>query len=125
MPTLEKEQTDPKIVEEARRFLWDNFPEHKREFGKYETFNAFLDAAKAGRVKVYSSAPSMGGPTNETNDQRLKKLETEKEAQEFWDRTPAAREEFGRFQTFLAYWAAMRQGQVASYGFGWERPKQS
>lgn len=58
-----------------------------------------------------------------TSDRTLAALETEVEAQAFWNNSPKLREEFKRFETFKGYWAAMRAGQMAVYGFGWKRKK--
>lgn len=58
-----------------------------------------------------------------TSDKTLAALENEAEAKTFWDNSKKLRDEFGKFETFRGYWAAMRAGLVSVYGFAKQRKK--
>lgn len=132
--TLETLRAEDKPIltlrsEEEARDMYKRSALLKNEYPTVGCFigywRALKQKGKEEPARVRGSVPSMGGPTNETSDQQLRRLENEKEAKEFWDRTPAVREEFGEFKIFVSYWGAMRQGLVTPHGFGRKPPKKS
>jgi len=127
--TLETLQATDKAIltlwsEDEACSMYKRSPVLKNEYPSIECFIGYWKALTAGRARVLNTTPSTKA-TNQTSDERLMALESEAEAQSFWDHSPKVREEFGSFSCFKSYWKAMRAGLTVVYGFGRNSPRKA
>ena len=112
------EKSLEEMIESTMQPMFDRF---HAELSKLKAQVGAVDKATASSVDVNVSLARLGGrsllsvarrPPEKSIDELLSEVETERQAEELWQRSPAIRDEFQATSTLFAYCRANRAGLI-------------